>query len=249
MQATMVVLLALLIVAVVAVVKTRSGRHLASAPPIAVTGQAENRALPRIPLTGEHGRPTSLAAYRGKAVVLAPVTTICTGSCPRTIAAFAQARQEVRAAGFGNRVAFVQVALDPGRDTPGRLTAFSQAAGISWPLLTGTPANLARLWRFLGVSREQVAPPPGTILRDWQTGAPVARVTRHNDAVYVFGPRGHLRVGTVGEATAALTPTLRHLLDREGVAHPAGATKGWTSRQVIGNVEAVLNQRIPVPRH
>jgi cytochrome oxidase Cu insertion factor (SCO1/SenC/PrrC family) len=46
----------------------------------------------------------------------------------------------------------MEISVEPGRDTPARLAAYSKEFGADWVLATGTPANLDALWKFFGVS-------------------------------------------------------------------------------------------------
>jgi cytochrome oxidase Cu insertion factor (SCO1/SenC/PrrC family) len=245
-QVAMVVLLVAVIIGIFLLVRARGNRHLGSAPPVTVTGLRQDRRLPFIPLTSESGAPTSLLAYRGKVVLLAPVLSECTGTCPYTIGAFSQIQHYLTQAGLGSRVAIVQVSLDPSADTPARLRSFSQLTGISWPLLTGSPANVYRLWRFLGISHERVA--PGATTRNWQTGQPATYAVRHNDALYFLDPKSRVRIATFGPGLGTLSADLHHLLALEGVPHQHRPSKGWTVRQALGNIEVLLDQRIPL-RH
>jgi len=51
-------------------------------------------------------------------------------------------QRAVRVAGLGNQVVFIEATVDPERDTPARLRAYTKEFEADWPLLTGTPANL-----------------------------------------------------------------------------------------------------------
>jgi protein SCO1/2 len=80
----------------------------------------------------------------------------------------------VTAAGLARRVSFVELTVDPNRDTPSRLRAYRMLVGAppNWSLLTGSPAVIERIWRYFGVWSQQVAEgsPPG---KDWLTGRPL----------------------------------------------------------------------------
>ena len=60
----------------------------------------------------------SLASFRGKYVMLAPFLTLCQEECPLTTGVFQELQASVDKAGLGDMVAFVEVTVDPGRDTP-----------------------------------------------------------------------------------------------------------------------------------
>lgn len=241
-QLCMLAFLVAVLAAIGFLIHFSNGRNLDSAPAVAVTGQSQHRTLPPVTLRSESGASTSLAAYRGKVVVLAPVDTTCTGTCPFTVSALQAASQDVKQAGMSGKVAFVGVTLDPARDTPARLRAFAHLTGITWPLLTGSPSEVARLWRFLGISARHVT--PSTVTRDWQTGAPVPYTLAHNDAVYFLGPKGQLRIVTVGPGKAKIGAQIQHMINLEGIPHPAAPHHSWTVGQAIGNVEVLSGKRI-----
>ena len=124
--------------------------------PPASQGIVQNRAIPDIPLISSAGTATSLAAYRGKYIVMAPFLSLCQDECPLITGAFIALQRDVDAAGLGKKVIFMEITIDPGRDTPARLAAYSKEFGADWPLLTGTPANLDRFVevpRCLGADR------------------------------------------------------------------------------------------------
>ena len=81
---------------------------------------------------------------------MAPFLSLCQDECPLVTGAFIALQRDVRSAGLGNRVVFMEVSVDPGRDTPARLAAYSKEFGADWVLLTGTPADLHALWKFFG---------------------------------------------------------------------------------------------------
>ncbi|HXQ96061.1 MAG TPA: SCO family protein [Candidatus Acidoferrales bacterium] len=218
-----------------------------SAPP-RVTGVQADQALPAVPLVDEQGRPTSLAALDGRYVVMAPFLTLCHETCPITTGAFLEMRQAVAAAGLSDRVVFVEITVDPERDSPGRLRAYARLTGADWTLLTGTPADLATLWRFLGVSyeRESVASPAPI---DWWTGQPETYDIGHSDAIFFLDTAGHERIAMAGQPDVGgrLDATLTSLLDAQGLQqlqHPSGA---WTVPQALGDLGHLLGRTIPPP--
>src|SRR5438552_2600787 len=125
---------------------TRS--HRGANPDIA--GHWVDRAVPSVSLLGADGKPTSLAAFRGKVVVLSPFLTLCSEVCPITAGAYIEMRRALRKAGLADRVAFVEVTVDPGRDSPARLRAFARLTGIDWTMLTGTAQQIDAFWSFFG---------------------------------------------------------------------------------------------------
>jgi len=218
-----------------------------AAPP-PVTGLAFDQAIPAVPLIDEQGRPTSLEALHGRYVVLAPFLTLCHETCPITTGAFLQMRQAVRAAGLADQVVFVEITVDPQRDSPSRLRAYARLTGADWTLLTGTPANLAVLWAFLGVDYQK-EPPGSPAPTDWWTGQPETYDVGHSNAVFFFDPAGHERIAMVGapDVGGRLDATLTGLLDAQGMQqlqHPSGA---WTVPEALGDLGHLLGRAIPAP--
>lgn len=214
------------------VAATRGG---APGPPPSRLGIAEDRTVPAsvlaVPLVDEHGRTTSLGAFRGRIVVLTSFLTSCQETCPLTTGAFLDTRRDVAAAGLAKKVVFIEASVDPGRDVPGRLAAYADVTGANWPLLTGTSSDLATLWRWFGIYYQQVAEgsPPGI---DWQTGKPYTYDVNHSDGFIVFDQKLHERfvTGAAPDLGGHTLPgSLEKMLDAQGrknLVHPGGGA--WT---------------------
>lgn len=216
----------------------------AASPP--VTGVEFDQAMPDVPLIDASGQATSLAALHGRYVVLASFLTLCHEVCPITTGAFIEMRQAVAKAGLTDRVAFVEVTVDPGRDTPARLRAYAQLTGADWTLLTGTPANLARLWKFLGVSYEITGPgSPAPI--DWWTHKPETYDVAHSDGLFFIDPQGHERIAVVGmpDTGGTLDPTLTSMLDAQGLSNLHDPQGAWTVPQALDDLGHLVGRQIP----
>ena len=172
--------------------------------PSASQGIVENRAIPTIPLVSSSGAPISLRDYRGKDIVMAPFLTLCQDECPLVTGAFIALQRDVRAAGLGNKVVFMEITVDPGRDTPARLAAYSKEFGADWPSWTGTPANLDALWNSLGVS-VQIVPEAQPAKIDWYTGKPLTYDVDHTDGYFLIDPRWPRAVQRFESAQSART--------------------------------------------
>jgi protein SCO1 len=223
-----------------AFVMTRGSSH------VVVTGETVNRPVPRLALEGAAGQRTSLAAFKGKVVVMSPFLTLCSEVCPLTTGAFEAMRRDVDRAGLGDRVTFAEVSVDPWRDTPARLRAFARLAHVEFPLLTGTVSQLAAFWRFFGVAywRTPEGKPPD---RDWLTGKPLTFDVSHTDALFLLSANGRERIVDVGmpNASHALPADLKQLLDSAGrrdLEHPG---PGWTIRQGLDDIGSLLGRPIP----
>jgi protein SCO1/2 len=215
-------------------------------------GITEDTAVPAtvlsIPLVNEHGQTTSLGAFRGKIVVLTSFLTSCQETCPLTTAAFLDMQHDLAAAGMSGKVTFIEASVDPGRDVPERLEAYAHVTGANWPLLTGTPANLASLWHYFGIYYQRVAEsnPPGI---DWQTGKPYTYDVNHSDGFIVFDSTMHERFVTGAAPNLGshkLEGSLQDMLDAQGfknLDHPA--RDSWTIPEGLQAIGWVAGRTIP----
>lgn len=234
------------IVAVAAIVGLVINNRSASASPRVTNAFSVNRVVPNLPLLDENGRRTSLAAYRGKVIVLSPFLTLCSEVCPLTTGAFLQMQRSVKLAGLSKRVVFVEASVDGWRDTPARLRKFRALGGITFPLLTGTRTEIRRLWKFFQVAYRRVpeATPPD---RDWLTHKPLTFDVEHTDGLFLIDPHGHERLIMVGmPSLTGLSPALKALLSASGrvdLAHRNLA--GWDESEALQNVGYTLGTSIP----
>jgi cytochrome oxidase Cu insertion factor (SCO1/SenC/PrrC family) len=123
--------------------------------------------------------------------------------------AFSALQRDMKAAGLGAKVVFMEITVDPGRDTPARLAASSTQFGADWPLLKGTtPAHLAAHWKFFGVYVQMVSEDqPAKI--DWCTGTPLTYDVNHPDSYFLINPSGEERFSNSN------TPNLHGRLDKK----------------------------------
>jgi protein SCO1 len=214
-------------------------------PPSAYLGTVVDRPVPAgiadLPLTTDAGRRTSLGAWRGQVVVLADFLTLCQETCPLTTGNLLVMDRAVTAAGLGRRVRFAELTVDPNRDTPSRLRAYRALVGApaNMTLLTGRPAVIERIWRYLGVWYQRVGEdsPPGT---DWLTGRALTYDVDHQDALLYIDASGRVRfvvVGAPNASGATVTPALRRFLSAQGradLSHPDAST--WTAAEALGPI-------------
>ncbi len=207
----------------------------------------ENRAIPSIPLISSSGVATSLAAFRGKYVVMAPFLTLCQDECPLVTGAFIALQRDVDAAGLAKKVVFMEISVDPGRDTPARLAAYSREFGADWPLLTGSPANLDALWRYLGVS-VQIVPEEQPAKIDWFTGRPLTYDVDHTDGYFLIGPSGHERFSDSNppDLHGRLDHKLTNLLNGGGLKNlHHQANPDWTLTDALNSISWLVGRHIP----
>ncbi len=233
-----------------------SGAKGVPAPP-AGTGTRLDSAVPaaiaRLPLVDQDGRRTSLAAFRGKVLVVSDSMTLCQETCPLDTADLVQSAREVDAAHLGAKVEFLTITVDPTRDTTAQLAAYRRQytpTPANWQTLTGAPADIAALWKYLGVYTKKVpeGSPPS---KNWRTGQVLTYDLDHTDEVFFFDARGHERflldgAGHVVPGTP-LPAAMRAYLDADGrqnLAHPDPDTT-WTVPQALQGIGWLLQHRIP----
>ena len=225
-----------------------SGRTTAATGQSARTVATGNTLDQRLPaaaadarLVDQDGRQFTLRSLRGKVVVLAPLLTMCQETCPMTTANMHRAAQAVQRSGSAGDVVFLEVTVDPQRDSVRRMHAYANLYGAlpDWRLATGKPARVKALWRSLGVITQKA--PIHKPVRDWLTGRTLKHSydVHHQDVVIALSPAGRLRWMTVGHPDARgtrLPTSLQKFLDGQGrknYAHPdAGGAGSWTPHDV-----------------
>lgn len=148
----------------------------------AIDGTAYVTDVPARPfhLVDQHGRPVTLASFRGKAVALTFLDPVCTSDCPVIAQELREADAMLGAA--SKHVDFVAVVANPLYRSVATARAFDAAEGLehlaNWFYLTGSLPELEQAWGRYGI---QLAVEPG--------GAMVA----HSDLAYVIDATGHTR--------------------------------------------------------
>jgi cytochrome c biogenesis protein CcmG/thiol:disulfide interchange protein DsbE len=215
--------------------------------PLAVgTALQRPRPVPAVRLIDAQGQPFSTTAWRGKWVVLAPSLTLCHEVCPMTTVALDQIRAQVRKLGLGNQVTVAEVSVDPWRDSPSRLRAYTRLSAASVQLLTGMPAELKRLWKFFGVYYARVPQgKPADI--DWMTGRPETFDVDHTNAVFIIDPAGQERIIDEGmpDVSGSVPAGLHKLLNEHGLHNLAHPQFGWTPKEVIQDLYFLMNKSLP----
>jgi cytochrome c biogenesis protein CcmG/thiol:disulfide interchange protein DsbE len=205
-----------------------------------------SKPLPAIPLVNEYGQKTSLAAYKGKFVVFAPAMTLCAEVCPMTTGSLMDFLGRLRKEGLASKVVVAEVTVDPWRDSPARLRAYKRLTGADFTMLTGSVANIRRLWKKLGIYFERVpeGKPPAI---DWWTHEPETFDIQHSDGVFVLDPSGDERIVITGmpKMEGGLSPQLHELLDAEGKENLAHPQEPWTAGQLMDDVDWLMNRRVP----
>jgi cytochrome oxidase Cu insertion factor (SCO1/SenC/PrrC family) len=220
------------------------------ATPSPSLGIVQNRAVPSIPLVNQDGKPVTLASFRGKTVVLAPMLSLCQEVCPLTTENLLLVQQAIDKAGLSHRVELVEYSIDPARDIPARLAAYAKLTGASWSLLTGTQANIDAMNKFFYVFAQKI--PEGSPPQlDWWTHQPLTYDVNHTDGYFVIDPSGHERFATAADPNVVshtLPKALSKMLDVQGQQNlndPSINGQTWTVAQALSVIGWVAHQNIP----
>lgn len=244
---TVLVLALLVAVSLIARLDIKQSASANVPAPLAIgTNLQRPRPVPPVSLVDEQGKPFSLSAWRGKWVILAPSMTLCHEVCPMTTAVLTQLTDDVRRAGLSNQVVVAEATVDPWRDTPARLRAYRRLTGAKFTMLTGSQAQIQRLWRFFGVYYHRVPQdkPPDV---DWLTHQPETFDVDHTDAVFFLDPAGQERIVDEGmpEVSGRLTPVLHSLLNDQGLQNLAHPQLPWTAGEALDDLYFLMNRSVP----
>lgn len=205
--------------------------------------------IANLPLTTDTDQHTSLAAYRGKTVVLTDILTLCTDACPLVSQEFADMDRQLAAAHLQGDVQLVELTVDPERDTPARLAAYRKIFGApaNWSMLTASPATIKKIWNYFGVYYQKGAPDePGET--DWWTGKPLTYDVDHSDDLIYLDAHDVERFvieGLPDIRGQKMPPDMTRTLDSVGEQHYNHPAAGaWTTPQAMRILEWVLNRHI-----
>jgi cytochrome oxidase Cu insertion factor (SCO1/SenC/PrrC family) len=117
------------------------------------TWRAGQRRAPTFRLKDQNGRPVSLAAYRGRPVIVTFVDPLCRNFCPLAAHVLNQVDRDLPAA---QRPVIIAVSVDIYADTRADLTEDYRRWDLvpQWRWAVGEPRQLASVWRryHIGVS-------------------------------------------------------------------------------------------------
>jgi protein SCO1/2 len=151
-------------------------------------------------LNDDHGHTVHGDSYAGKVVLLYFGFSNCKLACPETLSKLAAALHRIGPQAQNVRVLFVSV--DPHRDTPQKLAAYTRSFAPQMIGLTGTQDQLRRVAR-----RYRVAYSYG---KDYPRGS---YAVYHSSAVFVFDREGRARLLVQGkDSVAAVAADLKRLL-------------------------------------
>jgi protein SCO1 len=123
--------------------------------------------LPEAALTDQDGRTARFKSetVAGRLVLVTFVYTTCTTVCPPLTALFADLQQRLGGR-VGREVSLITVTVDPLRDTPARLKAYSAQynAGPGWSFLGGSKQAVDEVLTAFGVYTPNFANHPAVVL-------------------------------------------------------------------------------------
>ncbi len=135
---------------------------------------------PHFTLTDQRGQNVSLASLRGHTVALTFLDPVCTSDCPLIAQEFRQTDQQLGAAARG--VDFVAIVANPIYRSISFTNAFDRQESMNrlpnWYFLTGSLAQLQRVWNSYGVLVNTVG-----------AGAMIA----HSDLAFIIDAHGRER--------------------------------------------------------
>jgi protein SCO1/2 len=213
--------------------------------------------IANIPLTEANGSTTTLAAYRGKAVMIADFLTLCTDICPLISANTAAMARALTADGESGKVALLEISVDPQRDTPARLAAYQKLYGgpqADWTLLRASPANTRTLWKYFGVNYGRTKEPKRAAI-DWWTHKPLTYDVTHQDALIFLNSAGQQRfiVDSAPEVKAGSDQqppkSLVQFLNPDGIKalYKPNPVDSWTVDQGMQVLSWLLNHKLTAP--
>lgn len=202
-----------------------------------------NARITAAPLTDELGQAVKLSSFRGKILVISDMMTLCQETCPLDTAAIVAAARATERAGLGEKVQFISLTVDPGRDTSARLAAYRKLfpkPPKDWALITGDSTAVHSVLRALGVYSKATAEdkPAGV---DWMTGKKLTYDVEHSDEVFFADAKQQERFLLEGPphivAGNPIPPKIKTFMNADGLKnlnHPEATD--WTVNQALGVV-------------
>ncbi len=167
-----------------------------------VLGSASIHPAPNFSLTDQHGRPVSLAQFRGDSVILSFNDDRCPDICPLLAQAIVAAKGDLSAA----HVVFLSVNVNPFFPRVADVAQWTTQHGLdavrSWHFGTAPVATLERVWHAYGV---------------YVQSDPQTQTVVHGAQLFFVGPRGRMRaIGNFG-VDAADTRYFAHAMAQVAV--------------------------------
>lgn len=146
------------------------------------------------------GQMRTLSDYKGKVKVIFFGYTQCPDVCPTSMAELAEAMDVL--GDDADKVQVIMISVDPDRDTPEILAAYTSAFNPSFVGLTGTPEQLADTAKSFKAYYAKA-----------QGATPEQYTMDHAASFYILDKEGEARVLVSGNASAAdIASDIRQLL-------------------------------------
>jgi protein SCO1/2 len=128
--------------------------HLPIPPKKGEIGRKEVKTpAPSFTLTDQSGKPFHFKPESGKLVLVNFIYTTCPDVCPFFTAKLA-AIQRTLAGEQSDNYLLLSITTDPARDTPAKMKEYAAAFKADfrrWHFLTGSPKELAQVWKDFGI--------------------------------------------------------------------------------------------------
>ena len=170
-------------VLIVTLQASKSSNVVAGAQPPPVTWPAGTRRAPNFSLVDQAGAPVTLAAYRGRPVIVTFIDPLCRNFCPLEAKQLNHLVQRLPA---GSRPEILAVSVNVHGDARTNLVQDVEKWQLvpQWRWAVGSGTSLARVWRRYQV---EVLDTPKTI-----AGVTVHEIT-HTEAAFVIDKHGYER--------------------------------------------------------
>lgn len=160
--------------------------HLPIPPKKGEFGRKEVRhPAPSFTLTDQNGKPFHFKAASGRPVLVNFIFTSCPDVCPLFTANLALVQRTLEGDKQSDYT-ILSITADPARDTPAKLKEYADAFTAdfrSWHFLTGSPKDLAPVWKAFGVS-----------VQEWGNGQ-----IQHTNLTTIIDRHGFRRVDYYGD--------------------------------------------------
>jgi protein SCO1/2 len=122
--------------------------------PTEIGRRVVNTSVPDFKLTDQDGKPFQFASARGKVILVTFVFTTCPDVCPLFTANFAGIQRSLDEKKVTDYL-LLTITTDPERDSAAVLKDYAgrfKADLTRWSFLTGTRAELSKVWKAFGVN-------------------------------------------------------------------------------------------------
>ena len=161
---------------------------------------------PGFTLIDQFGEETSLSDKQGMVVALTFLYTNCPDTCPLTAHSLAKAHEALGE--DAARVSILAISVDPNRDTPQQVRAYSQQRNMldKWSFLTGSEQELSAIWKAYYLEVKQTDDSGGGAIESLGTdlarealvsneglSEKAAYLVTHSAPVYLIDQEGRMR--------------------------------------------------------